>query len=125
MATSSRGTTLFEMMITLLMVAILATVGYPSFSQYLRNSRRAQAQTDLLTLQLRLEEYRLNHSGESPTLAALGADLSTHYDYQLQVTAQYYKLTATARPQSSQQQDTSCTTLMLDQWRQRNPATCW
>ena len=98
---------------------------YPSFSQYLRNSRRAQAQTDLLTLQLRLEEYRLNHSGESPTLAALSADLSVHYDYQLQVTAQYYKFTATARPQSSQQQDIGCTTLMLDQWRQRNPATCW
>ncbi len=125
MAISSRGTSLFEVMLTLVIIGILATVGYPSFSQYLRNSRRAQAQTDLLTLQLRLEEYRLNHSGESPTLAALGADLSTHYDYQLQVTAQYYKLTATARPQSSQQQDTSCTTLMLDQWRQRNPATCW
>ncbi|MBP8221404.1 MAG: type IV pilin, partial [Aeromonadaceae bacterium] len=74
------------MMITLVMVAILATVGYPSFSHYLRQSRRVQAQTDLLTLQLRLEEYRLNHSGESPTLAALSADLSVHYDYQLQVT---------------------------------------
>ncbi|MBP8221756.1 MAG: prepilin-type N-terminal cleavage/methylation domain-containing protein, partial [Aeromonadaceae bacterium] len=71
MAISSRGTSLFEVMLTLVIIGILATVGYPSFSQYLRNSRRAQAQTDLLTLQLRLEEYRLNHSGESPTLAAL------------------------------------------------------
>ncbi len=125
MAISSRGTSLFEVMLTLVIIGILATVGYPSFSQYLRNSRRAQAQTDLLTLQLRLEEYRLDHSGQSPTLAALGTDLSAHYDYQLQVSSQYYKFTATARPQSSQQQDAGCTTLMLDQTRQRNPATCW
>ena len=79
MATSSRGTTLLEMMITLVMVAILATVGYPSFSHYLRQSRRVQAQTDLLTLQLRQEEYYLRHGVYAPSLSELNSPANPHY----------------------------------------------
>lgn len=125
MATSSRGTTLFEMMITLLMVAILATVGYPSFSSYLRLSRRVQAQTDLLRLQLRQEEYHLKHGVYAPSLSELTSLTNPHYDYRLQGGAHDYRITATARASGSQQEDRGCTTMELDRQRHQNPADCW
>ena len=125
MATSSRGPTLFEMMITLLMVAILATVGYPSFSSYLRLSRRVQAQTDLLRLQLRQEEYHLKHGVYAPSLSELTSLTNPHYDYRLQGGAHDYRITATARASGSQQEDRGCTTMELDRQRHQNPADCW
>ncbi len=125
MATSSRGTTLFEMMITLVMVAILATVGYPSFSSYLRLSRRVQAQTDLLRLQLRQEEYHLKHGVYAPSLSELTSLTNPHYDYRLQGGAHDYRITATARASGSQQEDRGCTTMELDRQRHQNPADCW
>ena len=125
MATSSRGTTLFEMMITLLMVAILATVGYPSFSSYLRLSRRVQAQTDLLRLQLRQEEYHLKHGVYAPSLSELTSLTNPHYDYRLQGGAHDYRITATARASGSQQDDRGCTTMELVRQRHQQPADCW
>lgn len=125
MATSSRGTTLFEMMITLLMVAILATVGYPSFSSYLRLSRRVQAQTDLLRLQLRQEEYHLKHGVYAPSLSELTSLTNPHYDYRLQGGAHDYRITATAQASGSQQEDRGCTTMELDRQRHQQPADCW
>src|SRR5574344_1977122 len=125
MATSSRGTTLFEMMITLLMVAILATVGYPSFSSYLRLSRRVHAHTALLRLQLRQEEYHLKHGVYAPSLSELTSLTNPHYDYRLQGGAHDYRITATARASGSQQEDRGCTTMELDRQRHQNPADCW
>lgn len=125
MATSSRGTTLFEMMITLVMVAILATVGYPSFSHYLRQSRRVQAQTDLLTLQLRQEEYHLKHGVYAPSLSELKSPTNPHYEYRLQGGDHDYRVTATARPLSRQLEDRGCTTMGLDRQRHQQPTECW
>lgn len=125
MATSSRGTTLLEMMITLVMVAILATVGYPSFSHYLRQSRRVQAQTDLLTLQLRQEEYYLKHGVYAPSLGALKSPANPYYDYRLQGSDHDYRITATARASGGQQGDRGCTTMGLDRQRHQQPAECW
>ena len=125
MAISSSGSSLFEVMITLVIVAILATVGYPSFHSYLLQSRRGEAQNHLMALQLRQEEYRLVHGHYTADMQQLLPEPGSDYDFQLRLNDLGYILTAAARADSRQFQDTGCRLLSLDQDRQSEPALCW
>jgi len=51
------GFTLIELMITVAVVAILASIAYPSYQAQLRTSRRADAQASLMELQNFMERY--------------------------------------------------------------------
>src|SRR5262245_647399 len=48
MNSTQRGFTLIELMIVICIVAILAAIGYPSYTQYVRRSARADAKAALL-----------------------------------------------------------------------------
>lgn len=52
-----RGFTLIEMAIVLVVVALLATMAYPSYSAHVARSRRADGKQALLELAQRLERY--------------------------------------------------------------------
>ncbi|MGR8929056.1 MAG: type IV pilin protein [Gammaproteobacteria bacterium] len=54
------GFTLIELMITVAIVAILAAIAYPSYTEYVMRGRRADAKAGLLSLQLAQEKYRTN-----------------------------------------------------------------
>lgn len=84
MAISSSGSSLFEVMITLVIVAILATVGYPSFHSYLLQARRGEAQNHLMALQLRQEEYRLVHGHYTADMQQLRPDPGSELGIQRQ-----------------------------------------
>ncbi len=51
------GFTLIELMITVAVVAILASIAYPSYQAQLRTSRRADAQASLMELQNFMERF--------------------------------------------------------------------
>jgi type IV pilus assembly protein PilE len=51
------GFTLIELMITVAVVAILASIAYPSYQAQLRTSRRADAQASLMELQSFMERF--------------------------------------------------------------------
>ncbi len=125
MAISSSGSSLFEVVITLVIVAILATVGYPSFQSYLLQARRGEAQNHLMALQLRQEEYRLVHGHYTADMQQLAPPQEHDYAYQLQLIEPGYVLTASARADGRQFQDTECRLLSLDQDRQSGPEACW
>lgn len=125
MAISSSGSSLFEVMITLVIVAILATVGYPSLQYYLLQARRGEAQNQLMALQLRQEEYRLVHGHYTVDMQLLRPDPGSDYDFQLRLNDLGYVLTASARADGRQFQDTECRLLSLDQDRQSGPEACW
>jgi len=125
MAISSSGSNLFEVMITLVIVAILATVGYPSLQYYLLQARRGEAQNQLMALQLRQEEYRLVHGHYTTDLQQLAPPQERDYAYQLQLIEPGYVLTASAQADGRQFQDTECRLLSLDQDRQSGPEACW
>ena len=55
------GFTLIELMITVAIVAILASVAYPSYQQYVIRSNRSEAQQVMLDIANREEEFLLNN----------------------------------------------------------------
>lgn len=67
------GFTLIELMITVAIVGILAAIAYPSYQDHLRKSRRAAAQTFLMEVGNRQQQYLL----DARNYAVGGAALTT------------------------------------------------
>ena len=133
----SSGVTLLELMITLVVLAILATIAFPSFQAHVVRSRRAEALEHLLSAQLKLEEYRVTNASYATTMAAIGGTSTDYYDYTLTVSGATYTLIATATTGKSQVNDTGCTSLKLrsdpsapsgdtaDLSKLKLPTDCW
>ncbi|MEH3022650.1 MAG: type IV pilin protein [Pseudomonas oryzihabitans] len=51
------GFTLIELLIAMAIVAILATIGYPGYQEYVRNANRAEGQSLLLDAAARQERF--------------------------------------------------------------------
>jgi len=52
-----RGFTLIELMIVVAIVAILASIAIPSYSDYVLRSKLTEAHTELSTMRVRMEQY--------------------------------------------------------------------
>jgi type IV pilus assembly protein PilE len=126
-AVGQRGFTLIELMITVAIVAILASIAYPSYQQYVLSSRRAEAQSEMLTIQLGMEKWRANNSSYAgATVSGVAPSVSnTYYTYSITgADASAYTINAAA--QGPQTNDTGCTALTLNQSGAKMPATgCW
>jgi type IV pilus assembly protein PilE len=61
-AGQSGGFTLIELMIAVVIVAILAAVGYPSYTQYITRASREAAKSELLQIANLQEKIYLNSS---------------------------------------------------------------
>lgn len=58
----SRGFTLIELMITLVVVAILASIAVPTYRQYVLRSHRVEAKTALLSIAADQEKFYLQRN---------------------------------------------------------------
>lgn len=114
----SRGFTLIELLITVVIIAVLASVAYPSYRDYIRKSARVAAQTELLELAGMQDKIYLNSNAFTSKLTAGYDGTSTgglgktnslttdgKYTLSLVATAQSYTLTATPVAGSSQAGD--------------------
>jgi len=71
------GFSLLELMIVIVIVAILATVAYPSYQQHIVRTNRAAAQQYLLEVSSLQHQFILDNRSYAATLAALGTNPAT------------------------------------------------
>jgi type IV pilus assembly protein PilE len=67
----ARGFTLVELLIVIVILSIVAAIGYPAMTDYVRKSRRAQAKAVLQDLILRQERWRANNTSYNGTIESL------------------------------------------------------
>ncbi|MBM7456924.1 type IV pilus assembly protein PilE [Oceanisphaera litoralis] len=124
----STGFTLIELMIVVAIVAILATVAYPSFTGYLLKSKRIEAIQSLYSMQLKQEDWRISHPAYTSSAADLISPTSNaHYSYSATVSGSSYTVTATAKGSQLNDKEgaTSCSPLTLGRDNSKTPAACW
>ncbi len=68
--------TLVELLIVVIILGILAAVVIPQFSDASTDARFSSLQTNLQTIRGQLELYKLQHSGNYPTLANFVAQMT-------------------------------------------------
>jgi type IV pilus assembly protein PilE len=132
-----KGFTLIEVMVVVAIVAILASIIYPSYQQHLIRSKRAAAESFMLSVANKEEQILLDlrcyvnvaqnadfpndPSAASPGLnLTIPTNVSDHYSIVVSdsvcpvVGAPIYNITAT-RTSAAQLQDTKCGNLTLNQ----------
>lgn len=124
-----KGFTIIELMIVIVIVAILVALAYPSYIQYVRKSKRGEAQQLLLNWSINQEIFR-----SSNTAYADEDDLPppSHDNYAFSVvgtpTGTTYELQADAsgdQENDEAKDGTSCDVLSLNQNGVKLPASCW
>lgn len=115
------GFTLIELMVTVAIIAILASIALPSYQNYILQSRRAAGKAELLEVQQRLERAYtdLNDYGnavariQQNASGVLGTSEGGYYQVtSSSATATTYALSST--PQGGQSND-KCKTLTVNQ----------
>lgn len=127
---AQRGFTVIELMITVVVVGILATIALPGFLEQIRKSRRANAIETLAQVQQAQERYRANNTlygthfiVVSGRMTGVGASTDANAATSFTTSSGYYTLTlpassaggytATATAASSQASDAKCTSLSV------------
>lgn len=137
----NRGVTLIELMIALVIMAILATVAYPSFLQSVRRGHRTDAFAALTRTTTNLERFFATNGTYTTSTALLqltitgGVAYSDDGHYVMAVAAgpsgigSSYVVTATATAGDTQADDVGCTVFSIDSVGRRVPnpsaSTCW
>lgn len=106
------GFTLIELMITVAIVAILAAVAYPSYTQHLIKGNRAAAKAQMLDIANRQQQFLLaNRAYATKELLessgyALPSEVSPKYDYGITLdTGTMPNYTITFTPKGAQASD--------------------
>lgn len=138
----TRGITLIELMIVIVIVGILASIAVPSYRNYMLRSQRTDAMAALLRIAAAQEKFYLQNNTYTTSLGSTGLNLpsssSEHGWYTLSVSGanltSAYTATATAPASSPQYKDAKCRTFTITETGQKgaktaanadNTAECW
>jgi type IV pilus assembly protein PilE len=138
MGVRRQGFTLIELLIAMVVIAILASVAFPSFMQSVRKGNRSDAESSLMRATGNQERFFATNGTYTTLITDLGfveGGLSENEHYQIVTTAgptgigSSYVVTATAVTGHMQAKDTGCTVLSVDSLGQQLPdpadSDCW
>jgi len=124
------GFTLVELMITVAIIAIIAAIAYPSYQEQVRQTRRANAQADLLELSSYMERYYTERftyvDAALPFNTSPKLGNSSFYNLSFPDPPDANSYTIQAEPIGAQSND-RCDTMTINEVGQRNAAEadCW
>ena len=101
------GFTLVELLITVAIIGILASVAYPSYTDYVSRSNRSEAQRELMRLANLQEQLFVDTRAYTENMKNLGLDAdpfitgSKYYSIDAAVSGSTFILTATAKGSQS------------------------
>ena len=91
----SNGFTLIELMITIAIIAILASIALPSYNSYVDRSKIAEATSELSQWRNAAERYYQDNRNYTDVCDDTGPVGAKYFTYSCVSTAQTYTLTAT------------------------------
>lgn len=113
-------------MIVVAVIGILASIAYPSYVEYVKKGRRAAAQSHLMEIAQRQQQYLLDARSYASTLTTLGVttpdDVADYYTISLEVDDTPPSFTITAEAQGVQASDGDLT---LNNTGIKTPADKW
>jgi type IV pilus assembly protein PilE len=116
MRAKNKGFSLIELMMVVAIIGILSAVAYPSYQDYVRKARRADAQQFMMNLAQLNQRYFTDNRAYTATVATLSAvPTSVSNFYTISITLQDgppASFTVSAVPKAAQATD-SCGTLSL------------
>lgn len=123
------GFTLIELMVAIAIIGILASIALPNYLEYVKKGRRAAAQSHLMDVAQRQQQYLLDARSYAADLSTLNvttpSDVSPYYTITIEAadaTPPTFKVTATPVSGSAQAGDP---TLTLDNAGVKTPADKW
>ncbi len=113
------GFSLIELLVTVVLLGIMASLAIPAYTAYVQAARRADARLALVQVSSQLEKFYSDNLGYTSNLGALGfvSAYSPERHYTISVAGvsnSGYRVVATAVADGKQGGDVSCTSFSLD-----------
>ncbi|PMG43203.1 type IV pilin protein [Shewanella sp. 10N.286.52.B9] len=125
------GFTLIEVMITVVIIGVLASIAYPSYVGFVSKGARADALSGLMNIANRQEQYYLDHKTFTKNMKRLGMDDDPYIVdnglYSIDATTgnvTKFVLKATALGAQATR-DSECGTIEVTSDGVKTPSECW